>query len=84
MIQSLHFCLSSENIEQTQLLEQYRNYSVLSLLDYGCLKNTSHDFAEVQLIYGQQWIDVFSGAILIGDSQDNDWTKQDGKHPPCS
>ena len=71
--ESSYECFNKVPFMQSQLIQKYSNYSIPSLLFYGCNAAEQHNFAEVQDIFGMNGTNVLSGAVFSNwyESWDN-------------
>lgn len=63
-LETASFCVSEATLFQNDIVAQYSNYSVPTVLIYGCQVGKQHNFSEVQTIYGDEVSKVFSGGIV--------------------
>jgi hypothetical protein len=61
---SISNCVNSTLLSKNNLIGQYTNYSIPSIISHGCVEEISHSFTEVQIIYGKSGAEVFSGGFV--------------------
>jgi Glucanosyltransferase len=71
---SVQSCHTSNIFKEQKIIESFANYSIPSILGYGCAQERSHNYEEVQLIYGELGSKVLSGGIVY------DWLRQDWRN----
>jgi Glucanosyltransferase len=58
------YCINETTLFQNNIIQQYESYSIPTILAYGCETGRQHDFKEVQTIYNNDTVKVFSGGIV--------------------
>jgi hypothetical protein len=64
-------CRNVTSWMESGIIEEYRGYSIPTLLFYGCISEVRKDFSEIRAIFSNAATEVFSGVIIFG------WFKAD-------
>jgi hypothetical protein len=57
-------CVNSSLITKYNFINVFRNYSVPTIMTSGCKNGTGHDYSEIDLIFGNEGAQSFSGAVV--------------------
>jgi Glucanosyltransferase len=75
MDQVQNTCVDASVIRDNNYVDQFRNYSVPTILTLGCQNGFQHDFSEVDAILDGEGAQVFSG-VQVRDYFDDDYAYQ--------